>query len=251
MTKTLTLIVAAAFVVGILTTGTLVSAAPPEDNPGEPFDGVLEKLDEILAAIGAIDLSDLSMIKDDVSDIKTETDKIQMVKDDVSDIKTETDKIQMVKDDVTFTKNLIGDVSTIKYTNVENEPIDGSFQVRTICDSDFIVHSILVTASDPDGDADIVYNNVRILANNGFTAAPFGWGVNHVDFDPTAGISSLGGYELLSQMQVRQPVGASGDGSIDFFGTVQASSDTSDDTIRVGSVIETANTATCSIVVIP
>jgi len=121
----------------------MVSAAPPADNPGKPFDAILEKFDEVLAAIAGIDLSDLTMIKDDVGDIKTETDKIQMLKDDVGDIKTETDKIQMVKDDVGDIKTTVNNIDK-SFSQVIGKAISSSApsadKIQCTSDKDYLVH---------------------------------------------------------------------------------------------------------------
>ena len=135
-----------AFAAGSITTGTMVSAAPPADNPGKPFDAILEKFDEVLAAIAGIDQSDLTMIKDDVVDIKTETDKIPMLKDDVGDIKTETDKIPMLKDDVGDIKTTVNNIDK-SFSKIIDKRVVTSLssndKIQCTSDRDYLLHVFL------------------------------------------------------------------------------------------------------------
>jgi len=128
MNKTIMiLVIAAAFVAGTISTATFVSAAPPENNPGKPFDAILEKLDEIIATITGTDA--------EVTNIEGKLDGT--VPSLVTDIKTETDKIQMVKDDVGMIKTTVGGIDT-EVTNIEaklDNPTTGLGAIKTGIDN--------------------------------------------------------------------------------------------------------------------
>ena len=193
MTKTIMiLIIAAALVAGTISTATFVSAAPPENNPGKPFDAILQKLDVIIATLTGTDTevtniqeklddpntglaaiktavdgistggipastqtqidnieSDVGMIKTTVGDIDAEVTNIEgkldgNVQSFVSDIKTETDKIQMVKDNqyVPFTKTQtpLGTCASAGASNVVE-----TFRIAKTGESgDFIITGIIM-----------------------------------------------------------------------------------------------------------
>ena len=118
MTNKTTMIglVAIAFVAGSIMTGTLAEAKKDKDGDGDGIkEGIVHEITGILnhATHGLETIqntitsvqSDTTIIKSNVEDIKTETDKIPMIESDVTAIKTETDKITSVNAD-------IGDIKT-------------------------------------------------------------------------------------------------------------------------------------------
>jgi len=102
MIRTIWIIVAIFSVLGIFVGGTYAQGA------GNPLvNQIIDIVTDIQTTVNGIDTEVTNIegkldgtVPSSVSDIKTETDKIQMVKDDVGAIKTETDKIQMIKDDI-------------------------------------------------------------------------------------------------------------------------------------------------------
>ncbi len=72
MTKTIMiLVIAAAFVAGTISTATFVSAAPPENNPGKPFQAILDAIAALQLSVDGIDTSGLAT-QSSVDDIETD-----------------------------------------------------------------------------------------------------------------------------------------------------------------------------------
>jgi len=138
------IIVATAFIVGTLTTGTLASAAPPADNPGKPFDAILEKLDEILAAIGAIDPSA-----------------------DVRDIKANTDNIPMIKSNQYIPFNALPTFATKVCATSGNSDTD-SISISSLNGKPFILTSLQLSFTGLSSSlADVDIRNLRVLPGGG------------------------------------------------------------------------------------
>ena len=79
MTKTIMiLVIAAAFVAGMVVSAPEIYAPPPPNNPGQPFDAILQKLDEIIAAIGSIDIDTSGLAtQSSVDDVQSSVDDIE------------------------------------------------------------------------------------------------------------------------------------------------------------------------------
>jgi len=72
------LVIAAAFVAGMVVSAPEIYAPPPPNNPGQPFDAILQKLDEIIAAIGSIDIDTSGLAtQSSVDDVQSSVDDIE------------------------------------------------------------------------------------------------------------------------------------------------------------------------------
>ena len=124
------------------------------------------------------------------------------------------------------------------------------FVTDVSCDENFLVQSVYAQMNDPDNDIDISYVVVPSpILTIGFLGG--GAGIAVVDgpglFNPAADGASTQGYELLSHFQVNQHIGVPADGKVRITGVVESTFDSTDDTIRVGVVLEALEDATCGI----
>ena len=163
MTKTIMILaIATAFVVGTIATGALVDAAKPETDPDE--DLILEGI--VFEIIG--------LLKDPVfglEEIKNEVRNIETSVTDISDIKTETDKIQMVKDNqyVPFTA-LTATAATCDVDDANSTP--KVFQVRITSPAttgNFIITGVFMDPNGLSGASDTDFIKLRALNVDGLT----------------------------------------------------------------------------------
>ena len=92
------------------------------------------------------------------------------------------------------------------------------------------------------------YTSVSILFDIFMTGmSPFNWDIRRTIFDPSAGVLSTSGVELLSQMQVESPIGVPEGGRLSLLAS--KSGLLGNETIDVG-VVYFGPSGACSILVI-
>ncbi len=168
MTKTIMILaIAATFVAGMLVSAPEIYAPPPPNNPGQPFDAILQKLDQIIATIGGTDT--------EVTNIEGKLDGTVASK--ITEIDTEVGNIEAKLDDPNFGLEEIKDeVTTIEsnqyvpFVEVITPQEDGftcataaqgfdADQLRidnTATSGNFVVTSILMSPSGVDEVQDII-----------------------------------------------------------------------------------------------
>ena len=134
MTKTIMiLVIAVALVAGTISTATFVSAAPPENNPGKPFDAILQKLDEIIATLTGTD-TEVTNIEAKLDDPNTGLAAIKTAVDGISTggipASTQT-QIDNIESDVGMIKTTVGGIDT-EVTNIEAKLDNPNFGLEEI-----------------------------------------------------------------------------------------------------------------------
>lgn len=139
----------------------------------------------------------------------------------------------------------------IKHVTDTGVNIAGDFAISVNCNEDFQVKAVYARVDDPDDTVNIKYDRVWVRASFGVLPASHAWLIGHVDFDPAGGAASEQAYELLSQLQVRQAVGVPGGYPFRIWGIVQSTSDSTDDTLTVVFLVESAQSSSCTLFVLP
>ncbi len=172
------------------------------------------------------------------------------------ELEAKIDALQTTANNIETNLKSKPDIRSVQLVNFGLVGNDEFFQIRIFCSEAFQVNGVYATARDPDGTIDLDYFDVFVLGGifGDDFAPPFSWAIQHVDFDPESGDSSIAGYELLSQLQVEKPLGVPHGGSLDIFG-FRTSADLgpdSNDTISVAAAVETAQDPenVCSIVIV-
>jgi len=116
MTKTiLILAIATAFIAGTLTTGTLVAAAPPSSNPGNPFDQILQIVQEIETVVSGGSTDPTGIINDPTFGLKE-------IKSEIQSIETKIDALDL---------SILQDIQT-EVTNIEDKLDSGTSGLAAI-----------------------------------------------------------------------------------------------------------------------
>ena len=145
----------------------------------------------------------------------------------------------------------------IKHVTAGPVAIDFAFDIRVQCSENFQVKAVYSSVDDPDNDIDIRYiappptstGAMRAVGNFDGTI-PKSWEILHAAFFDPAASRSESPYELLSQLDPERPIGIPGGGFLQIIGVVESTLDNTNDTLSVGAVVETSQTATCSVTII-
>lgn len=182
------LALAALFVAGTITTITFVSAAPPEDNPGKPFDAILEKLDAIIAAIGAIDISGIGL---------NPTTQTQ-----IDNIDTVVTNIEAKLDNSDFGLDAIDNTQYVPFIKRILPSIDGGFTCAPAGSSDFdtlVINNVATSGSFVVTSIVIVPVGVNEGIDTLTLSGPSvdGVSLNMVTTDRTGTVGINRGFELM------------------------------------------------------
>jgi len=172
----------------------------------------------------------------------------------VDDLATQSDTLQTSVDDIETNLNAKLD---IKHVTAGPVAIDFAFDIRVQCSENFQVKAVYSSVDDPDNDIDIRYiappptstGAMRAVGNFDGTI-PKSWEILHAAFFDPAASRSESPYELLSQLDPERPIGIPGGGFLQIIGVAESTLDNTNDTLSVGAVVETSQTATCSVTII-
>lgn len=136
------------------------------------------------------------------------------------------------------------DIKILTQTSVPLGLLSGDFNIDVSCTANFKVLAVYADISDPDLDIEVEYRFVDAfgeLAGQGIGRQ--GWQIqSDVFFLPVDWFP----YELLSHLHVEPPVGVPREAIFRIDGVVVSSSDPANDTVSTTAVLETAQSATCS-----
>ena len=135
---------------------------------------------------------------------------------------------------------------TIKHVTVSGVHIDAAtFEIHVECSEVYQVKAVYAVAVDPDNDLLIAYQQVFAVGDFGSEGFARDWEIGHASFNPSQ--DSLEGQEVLSRFQVPLPVTIPANGFLRVTGTVEATTDETDDVLNVGAMVETAQRADCTV----
>ena len=124
------------------------------------------------------------------------------------------------------------------------------FEMRLWCSEAYLVKAVYAVVIDPDATIDIRWYDIWVDGDFAGEGSSRSWSIRHVDFDPSPSSSRIG-HELLAQMNVDHPFGVGQAGMVRIMGDLQSTTDSSDDVLKVGAVVEIAQAATCTLTILP
>ena len=160
--KLTAILAATVFIAGSIATVTLVSAAPPENNPGKPFDAILQKLDEIIATLTGTDI-EVTNIEKKLDDPNTGLAAIKTAVDGISTggipASTQT-QIDNIESDVGMIKTTVGGIDT-EVTNIEAKLDNPNFGLEEIKKE---VQAIEAKLDDPRTGLEEIKDEIQQIA---------------------------------------------------------------------------------------
>jgi len=271
MTKTIIILaIATTFVAGMLVSAPEIYAPPPPNNPGQPFDAILQKLDQIITTISGTDTEVANIeekldgtVASKITDIDTEVGNIEAkldsgttglgaIKGVIDTIDTEVGNIEAKLDNPNFGLEEIKDeVTTIE--SFQYVPFKAINTDDEVCDapdagSTPSIKSILVQSSGTDGTI-LVTGAVVVMKNLDASDTVVGRnylfdqnGISPSDtIDLTGTATGDEGFELLGQPTitgVNSPHQMAGDegGNLEVVFTLSCNAGTSGSDITIEEV---------------